>query len=113
MQVIESTLKDLEILYDGYQAAIYADLGMNQLMPLTSMGEGMNRMLSLVLAMSDSQVGVVFVDEIENGIHYSIQRRFWRAIFELSQEHKVQVFATTHSYEMIRAAYEAFSEDNS
>ena len=110
LEVIESRLESLELLYDGYRTPIYANLGMNQLMPLSSMGEGMNRMTSLILALTDEPIGVIFVDEIENGLHHSIQSEFWRVIGDLARNHRVQVFATTHSLEMIRAAYKAFSE---
>ena len=41
-----------------------------------------------------------------------MQKKVWQAIGKLARELDIQVFATTHSYEMIRAAYEAFSEDN-
>ena len=53
LNVIEPRLKGLELLYDGYRTPIYADLGISGLMPLTSLGEGMNRMTSLILAMAD------------------------------------------------------------
>ena len=113
LRIIESRLEGLDLLYDGFRTPIYANLGMNQLMPITSIGEGMNRMLSLILAMTDEPIDVIFVDEIENGLHHSIQTEFWRVLGDLARNHRVQVFATTHSLEMIRAAYEAFTEDNS
>jgi len=39
-------------------------------------------------------------------------RRFkvWRGLLHAAEQENVQVFATTHSYECIRAAHEAFSE---
>jgi len=49
--------------------------------------------------MRDAKDGVVLIDEIENGLHYSGQEHFWKAIFEWSARLNVQVFATTHSYE--------------
>ena len=54
---------------------------------------------------------MVFIDEIENGIHHSVQCKVWKAIGKLARDLDIQVFATTHSLEMIRAAYEAFKED--
>lgn len=46
----------------------------------------------------------LLIDEIENGIHYSAQREVWQAIDQTG----AQVFATTHSYEMIEAAHDVF-----
>ena len=54
----------------------------------------------------------IFIDEIENGIHHSVQCKVWQAIGQVARELDIQVFATTHSLEMIRAAYEAFKEDD-
>lgn len=45
----------------------------------------------------------MLIDEIENGIHYSSQQDFWEVIFGLAEEFNVQLFATTHSLEMIKA----------
>jgi AAA15 family ATPase/GTPase len=44
----------------------------------------------------------LLIDEIENGIHYTAQYDFWKNIFKLSKELNVQIFATTHSLEMIQ-----------
>ncbi len=107
---IESRLEGLELLFDGRRPLIYANIGLSQLVPLSHLGDGMNRVASLILAMSEVPKGVIFIDEIENGIHYTVQKDVWRAIGEVARKHDIQVFATTHSLEMIRAAYEAFAE---
>ena len=75
------------------------------------MGEGMRRLTSLLLAISTTRDGVVFIDEIENGLHFGVQGGVWKAIAEAAREYNVQIFATTHSYEMIFAAHKAFLVD--
>ena len=93
----------------GEPASIYGDLkGLEQPMPISSMGEGIRRITSLLLAISTTPDGIVFIDEIENGLHYSVQTSVWEAIAEAARTYNVQIFTTTHSYEMIRAAHEAF-----
>ena len=52
--------------------------------------------------------GLLLVDEIENGLHYSKLHEVWKTIDWLSREFNVQVFATTHSYECVVAAHAAF-----
>lgn len=71
--------------------------------PLGNLGEGMNRMLALAIGLVRSADGILLVDEIENGLHYSVQPDLWRMIFETAQELNVQVFATTHSYDCVQA----------
>lgn len=80
------------------------------LLPLKTMGEGVNRISHILVTML-SGPDYLFIDEIENGIHHSVQCKVWKAIGQVARELDIQVFATTHSLEMIRAAYEAFSED--
>jgi len=43
------------------------------------------------------------IDEIENGLGYLSQRKLWEAIFTWAQKLNIQVFASTHSMECIRA----------
>ncbi len=56
------------------------------------------------LLISDAKaLTVLLIDEIENGLHYSAHEEFWENIFTLCKSLNVQVFATTHSREMILA----------
>jgi len=57
--------------------------------------------------------GLLLVDEIETGIHYSAQQDMWRLIFQMARRLNVQVFATTHSWDCIEAFQEAAQEDES
>jgi len=78
--------------------------------PLSNLGEGMNRAFALAIGLIRAQNGVLLVDEIENGLHYSVQPDLWQMIFETAQELDVQVFATTHSYDCVQAFQQVASE---
>ena len=107
LQIIESRIEDLDFLSDG----IYGEVkGLEQLVPLSTMGDGVTRLMSLILAISHAPGGVVLIDEIENGLHHTVQIDVWKAIAKAAREFDVQIFATTHSLEMIRAAHEAFRD---
>ncbi|HYW11929.1 MAG TPA: AAA family ATPase [Longimicrobium sp.] len=69
--------------------------------PLTSMGDGTNRVFGLALACVRSRGGVLLVDEVENGLHHTVQLEVWECLFKLAEELNVQVFATTHSWEAV------------
>ena len=112
LQVLEPRINGLELEYDGYRTLIFADVGLDRTLPVSSLGEGIQRVASITLALNDRSTRMVFIDEIENGIHYSVQRKVWEAIGRMARELDIQVFATTHSYEMIEAAHEAFIVDN-
>ncbi|MEA3345449.1 MAG: AAA family ATPase [Chloroflexota bacterium] len=111
LQIIEPRLEDLAVLYRAGAPMTYGDIGMEQLVPLPLMGDGMGRLLRIALAIPEVQDGVLLVDEVENGLHYTVMRKIWEAIANLAREYNVQVFATTHSEECIRAAHQAFSTD--
>jgi AAA15 family ATPase/GTPase len=55
---------------------------------------------------------IVLFDEIENGLHFTIMKDFWTKLIASVIENNLQVFATTHSYEMIKALVEAAQETN-
>ena len=63
------------------------------------------RMLGLALALSNAKGGILLVDEIDTGLHYSVMENMWRMISERAVALDVQVFATTHS----RDCYESLA----
>ena len=70
---------------------------------ITEFGDGLRHLISIVSAVFASADGYLFIDEIDNGIHYTQLDEIWKIIFEVSKELNCQVFATTHSKEMIES----------
>lgn len=100
LQKIEPTIEDLFLSSDGF---IYCDGVFDKPVPLNIMGDGIIRMLAVLLTISSEENGLVYIDEIENGMSYSSLDILWKAIFEASKEFNVQIFATTHSLECLQA----------
>lgn len=71
--------------------------------PLYSMGDGIKRILQLILNLHQAKDGLLLIDEFDNGLHYKVQEKVWGLLFELAERFNVQVFATTHSNDCIRA----------
>lgn len=88
---------------ESERAAIVKLEGSAKPLPLNSMGDGMVRILQLLLALVPAKGGVYLVDEFENGLHYSIQDKVWELIFTLAAAQDIQVFAATHSWDCIEA----------
>jgi predicted ATPase len=78
------------------------------MLPLALMGNGLRRLTTLLLTVLTSGDGIVLVDEIETGLHHSMLPGARRAIASAAKRASVQIVATTHSYECVRAAREAF-----
>lgn len=81
--------------------------------PLRTFGDGVNRLFGVILSLCNARNGILLVDEIENGLHYSAQAEIWRTIFRLAYDLNVQVFATSHSWDCVRAFQVAASESPS
>jgi predicted ATPase len=79
--------------------------------PLRSLGEGMNRLFGLILAIVNAKDGLLLLDEVESGLHYSVLPEVWRLLFTVAQRLNVQVFATTHSWDCITAFQQAAAEN--
>lgn len=71
--------------------------------PLNSLGDGILRVLQLVLKVFPAKDGFLLIDEFENGLHFSVQEKVWALLFELAQKLNIQIFATTHSWDCIES----------
>ena len=78
--------------------------------PIGGFGEGTKRLLGLSMALANCAKGVLLLDEVENGIHYSVQPKLWRFLVEAARKLDVQVFATTHSKDVLEALSEVHRE---
>ncbi|MCT7952364.1 AAA family ATPase [Ancylothrix sp. C2] len=76
--------------------------GIDEPLPLKSMGDGMTRLFHIILALVNAKNGILLIDEFENGLHWSVQPKVWDIVFQLSERLNVQVFATTHSRDCIK-----------
>jgi len=110
VQIIDSRIKRLEVLYDSSGPTVYVDLGLDSLIPLAVCGEGLVRLFSITVELLGVRDGVLLIDEIDNGLHYSVMPALWRLLGVLCQRHQVQIVATTHNEELIFSALEAFQD---
>lgn len=110
LKVIEPRLVKIRPAQIGQQPSIYADIGLSELIPVSQLGQGFSRVLSIYTAVLLSEAKVFLVDEIENGIHYSALEQVWQGLAEMAEREDVQVFATTHSWECLVAASKVFAK---
>lgn len=109
LQALEPNLYELQYLKLGTQPLVYADVGLNDLTPITQLGQGFVRLLRIFAEALLAEAKIILIDEVENGIGYRAQTQLWQGLAENAQQEDLQVFATTHSYECIQAAHEVFS----
>jgi AAA15 family ATPase/GTPase len=111
LRIIEPRLKNLKNITEGPNSSIHGKLkGESHTRPINFMGEGMEKLLSLIVAIAHSSNRIIFLDEIENGLHYSIMPKIWKALGKALRKYNCQLITTTHSYECLQAAHEGLSE---
>ena len=102
IQVIDSSIIDAKTLSIG-ESMLYLKRKGQNFWPVSLFGEAINKVIDLLVRLINHPSAILLIDEIENGIHHSNQRELWRILFKLSVEFGTQIFATTHSLEMIEA----------
>jgi AAA15 family ATPase/GTPase len=95
----------LEII--GGETLISAQIsGSPEKFPINDLSGGLNKLISIALAIASNPYGVILVDELENGFYYKNYPNIMRSLVALCDEFSVQMFASTHSAEFLTAAAE-------
>ncbi len=111
LRPLEPRLERLTPITIRNNPVIHANIeGSNRPIPIQLLGEGLNRMFGLALAMGTATGGLLLIDEVENGLHHTVLEEVFVTLLELARTFDVQVFATTHSAECIRAAHQALKK---
>lgn len=111
LQIIEPSIERLalaigDVRYGPERGGIFIKCsGQQKRLPIGSMGDGIWRMLALTLALVSTRGGILLVDEIDTGLHFSVMTKMWKLVIETAQRLDVQVFATSHS----RDCYESLA----
>jgi AAA15 family ATPase/GTPase len=115
LKLIDNDVKAIQSIYVG-TPTLYLKYLEDRFLPIGLFGDAIGKVINYLLRIVNNKDGILLIDEIENGIHYSNQEFLWEKLFLLAQKFNVQIFATTHSIEMINAfkkvlAKEQFSND--
>jgi hypothetical protein len=65
--------------------------------PIGSFGDGIWRLLGLILSLVKAKNGTLLIDEIDTGLHHTVMSKMWKLICITARKLNVQVFATAHS----------------
>ena len=110
-KIIDSSIEGIDVFTIG-TPSVYLKREKDGYMLLSLFGDAMNKIADIILRIINNKNSILLIDEIENGIHYENQEEFWRILFKLCEIYNVQLFATTHSYEMIEAFKDCIKHNN-
>ena len=108
LRIIEPRLVGIQIVGSN----IMVDIGLEQRLPVNVLGDGIRKLLSVIVALSECANGVLIIDEIDNGLHYSVMSRLWRAIIYSAKKNNVQLFVSTHNIDLLKGLTNALEESD-
>lgn len=103
LRLIEPNIKDFVLS----QNEVLVDIGLDKRIPINMMGDGARKILSILTTIYECKNGIVLIDELSNGFHYSVMKGVWRAIISVAKKNNVQIFATTHDLDSIKGLRDA------
>ncbi|WP_281486966.1 AAA family ATPase [Lysinibacillus sphaericus] len=102
LKIFDEDIEDLMILPEGENNYIHSvNSKINGLMPISSYGDGIKKILALAAGIVRAKNGILLVDEIETSIHKKAMPRIFHWLIEACNKFNVQLFLTTHSIEAV------------
>ncbi len=110
LKAVDARVIDVRIDLDNSGPFVALHVGLERRIPIWHLGQGVFRLAGLFGLLFSQKPSLCFIDEIENGLHYSAHASVWKGLAEVAAQLDIQVFATTHSRECLQAAHEVFEE---
>ena len=103
LKMFDENIDDLLLLRmeSSYRPIEYVKNRANGLMPLSTYGDGIKKVLAIANAIAQAANGILLIDEIETAIHSKYYDDIFRFIIKASVQYNVQLFITTHSIEAV------------
>lgn len=104
LKTLDPEIRSLSVIPVGGASLVHADVGLGKKIPVYFLGDGVTRLLAVVLGMAHARGGVLLLDDLDSGLHHSVLSKVWVALAEACQRFDCQLIATTHSYSCLKAA---------
>ena len=103
LKMFDENIDDLLLLRmeSSYRPIEYVKNRANGLMPLSTYGDGIKKVLAIANAIAQAANGILLIDEIETAIHSKYYDDIFRFIIKAAVQYNVQLFITTHSIEAV------------
>lgn len=98
LRTIEPKIRDMQLVGEN----LLVDVGLERRLPINVMGDGIRKLVSIILSIYRCRNGILLIDEIDNGFHHSVLPQLWKAVFMAASINNTQVFITTHNLESMK-----------
>lgn len=112
LRLFDERISDIMTLVENSIPYVYVALTDGMKMPITYMGDGINKVLHLLLLILNGSRGMVLLDEIENGFHYSVYPKVLSTLYEAALRIHCQLVITTHNDDILRQSVAVMKELN-
>lgn len=99
LQTLEPSISDISVIGND----IMVDVGINKLLPINILGDGIRKILSIILNINACKDGMLLIDEVDNGFHFSSMTSLWQTILSTASECNTQIFITTHNIDSLKS----------
>ena len=111
VKLIDNKISEIRTFASFPNTLFLKTINSNKYQPINYYGDAIKKIIlyiGVIFSFDKNKNKYLLIDEIENGIHFTAQLDIWAMLFVLCKRFDVQLFATTHSYEMIKT-FEAIS----
>lgn len=112
MKLFDDKVVDLQTIVQGSFGYLYTILSDGTKMPVNYMGDGMNRLMNIMMGILANPNSIILIDEIENGFHFSMYQKVWEVIGTAAKINNCQIIANTHSSDMLQGAVNGLKSIN-
>ena len=109
LKKINPKIEDLGIVGED----LYIDIGLDINMGIHITGSGVREAISTIGNLCAPQINIHLIDEIGKGIYHRSLKGYLKALLHFAKEQNKQIFATTHSKDILIALKKVAEEDES
>ena len=110
MQHFDSDIVDVNMILDNGTPYIYITLNSGKHLPISYMGDGINKALEILVDILNLPNGILLIDEVENGFHYSLYESLMEVFCETALSVNCQMIMTSHNRDFIEATLSAMEK---
>jgi AAA15 family ATPase/GTPase len=108
LQSLEPSISDIAVVGKD----VMVDVAINKLLPVNILGDGIRKILSIILNINACKGGMLLIDEVDNGFHFTSMTSLWQAILSTALECNTQIFVTTHNIDSLKSLNTVLSKQS-
>ncbi len=109
IRLFDQRITNIEVLPDSTYVSFE---GVDKLIPISMCGDGLKKFLYIITCVAGKKNKVLLIDEIDNGIHFSVYPLLWKSIIRLAKSNEIQLMITTHSKEVLQELAKSINPEN-